>query len=138
MGKNSVIEHMGIVSEISDKSIFVELTVMSACSACHAKAMCSFDSEKKIIEIFNPTEHFAQGEIVNVVMRESLGKKALVLGYLMPFVVLISTLFIFSGIGIKEGVAGLLAIGMLAPYYLCLYLFKNKIRREFSFNIEKI
>jgi sigma-E factor negative regulatory protein RseC len=138
MAKNSVIEHKGIVSEISDKSILVELTVMSACSACHAKAMCSFDSEQKIIEILRPSEHYEKGETVNVIMRESLGRKALILGYLLPFVVLVSTLFTFSGFGIKEGIAGLLAIGMLIPYYFCLYLFKNRIRREFNFNIEKI
>jgi len=138
MGKNSVIEHKGIVTEISANSVFVELTVMSACSACHAKAMCSFDSAQKIIEITNPSENYEIGEVVNVVMKESLGKKALLLGYMLPFVVLIASLVILSATGMREGLAGLISIAMLAPYYLVLYLCKDKIQRKFNFNIEKI
>jgi sigma-E factor negative regulatory protein RseC len=138
MGKNSVIEHRGIITRISDSSIFVELTVMSACSGCHAKAMCSFDSEQKTIEISNPHSNYEIGESVNVVMRQSLGKAALFLGYIIPFFVLLISLIVFTSAGVREGIAGLLSIGMLAPYYLGLFLFKNKIKREFNFNIEKI
>lgn len=138
MDKNKVIEHKGVISEIKDGSILVELTVMSACASCHAKSMCSFDSEQKTIEIYNTFGNWKIGETVKVVMRESLGKKALFLGYLFPFVVLILSLIIFSIAGIKEGIAGLLSIGMLVPYYLVLYLLKDRMKREFNFNIEKI
>jgi len=137
MGKKSVIEHKGIVTEISSQSVLVELTVMSACSACHAKAMCSFDSAQKIIEINNPGT-WEKGETVKVVMRESMGKKAVFLGYLLPFIVLTVSLIIFNLTGINEGISGLLSIGMLVPYYLGLYILKDKIKRVFNFNIEKI
>jgi len=138
MGKNSVIEHKGIVTEISSQSVLVELTVMSACSACHAKAMCSFDSAQKTIEINNPTGIWEKGETVKVVMRESMGKKAVFLGYLLPFIVLIVSLIIFNLAGINEGISGLLSIGMLVHYYLGLYILKDRIKRVFNFNIEKI
>lgn len=138
MGKNSIVEHKGIVTEISNNSVLVDLTVMSACSACHAKSLCSLDSTQKTIQITNPAETYKIGEMVNVVMRQSLGHKALFLGYIMPFFVLLISLIIFSVAGIKEGIAGILSIGMLLPYYLLLYFFKDKIKKEFKFNIEKI
>jgi sigma-E factor negative regulatory protein RseC len=71
-------------------------------------------------------------------MKESLGMKAILLGYFLPFVVLVTAVVVFINLGIKEGIAGVLSIATLAPYYLVLYLFKNKIQREFNFNIEKI
>lgn len=138
MGKNSIVEHKGIVTEISNNTILVELTVMSACSSCHAKSLCSLDSTQKTIQITNPAETYNIGEMVNVVMRQSLGHKALFLGYIMPFFVLLFSVIAFSVTGLKEGLAGLLSIGMLIPYYLMLYFFKDKIKKEFKFNIEKI
>ncbi len=139
MSKNSVVEHKGIVTEVSENSVFVELTVMSACSACHAKSMCGIDSAQKTIEIIRTdTTSFSTGEFVNVVMREALGKKALFLGYIFPFFVLVLSVVAFSIAGFNEGLTGLLSIGMLVPYFSFLYLFRDRLKREFNFNIEKI
>ncbi len=139
MGKNSVVEHKGIVTGISENSIFVELTVMSACSACHAKSMCGIDSAQKTIEIKRTdTTAFHQGEHVNVIMRESLGKKALFIGYIIPFFVLVLSVVAFSIAGLNEGLTGLLSIGMLIPYFIVLYLLRDRLKREFNFIIEKI
>ncbi|HNQ69212.1 MAG TPA: SoxR reducing system RseC family protein [Bacteroidales bacterium] len=138
MGKNSLIEHKGIVTEISDNSVFVELTVMSACSSCHAKSICGLDSTHKTVEITNPNGVWQIGEDVNVIMRESLGTRALMLGYILPFFVLIISLIVFILLGLSEGLSGILSLGMLFPYYLALYFGKNKIKRDFKFNLEKI
>lgn len=138
MERKAVIEHKGIVTETSQNSVLVELTVMSACAACHAKSLCSMDSTQKTIQIFDPKESYNIGEMVNVVMQESLGRKAMVLGYIIPFFVLLFSLIIFTFAGIKEGLSGLLSIAMLVPYFTMLYVLKDKIKKEFKFNIEKI
>lgn len=138
MERKAVIEHKGVVTEISQNSVLVELTVMSACAACHAKSLCSMDSAQKIIQVFEPKESYSIGEMVNVVMQESLGRKAMFLGYIVPFLVLIFSLIAFTFVGIKEGLSGILSIAMLVPYFTMLYIFKNKIKKEFKFNIEKI
>ena len=138
MGKNSTIEHKGIVSEINENSIFVDLSVQSACAACHAKSVCGIDSAQKTIEVRTDNKSFNIGERVKVVMRESLGMKALFLGYLLPFIVVISTLMILLSAEVSEGFSGLISIIVLVPYYFVLYFFKDRIKREFNFDIEKI
>jgi sigma-E factor negative regulatory protein RseC len=138
MGKNSTIEHKGIVSEINENAIFVDLSVQSACAACHAKSVCGIDSAQKTIEVRTDNKSFNIGERVKVVMRESLGMKALFLGYLLPFIVVISTLMILLSADFSEGFSGLISIIVLVPYYTVLYFFKDRIKREFNFDIEKI
>ena len=138
MGKNSTIEHKGIVSEINENAIFVDLSVQSACAACHAKSVCGIDSAQKTIEVRTDNKSFTIGEKVNVVMRESLGMKALFLGYLLPFIVVITTLMILLSADFSEGFSGLISIIVLVPYYFVLYFFKERIKREFNFDIERI
>ncbi|NCC88002.1 MAG: hypothetical protein EOM05_09090 [Clostridia bacterium] len=138
MGKNSTIEHKGIVSEINENAIFVDLSVQSACAACHAKSVCGIDSAQKTIEVRTDNKSFTIGEKVNVVMRESLGMKALFLGYLLPFIVVITTLMILLSADFSEGFSGLISIIVLVPYYFVLYFFKDRIKREFNFDIERI
>jgi len=138
MGKNARIEHKGVISEIRDNMILVDLSVQSACAACHAKGVCGGDSEQRTIEIKTDKKSFDIGEIVNVIMKESLGMKALFLGYLLPFAVVVAALFVFLGVGLPEGVSGLLALASMLPYYIGLYLFRDRIKREFNFDIEKI
>jgi sigma-E factor negative regulatory protein RseC len=135
-----MIEHKGIISNIDGNSIFVELYVQSACASCHAKGMCGADSATKIVEVISfDTSFFSIGELVNVKLREHLGMKALLLGYLLPFIILIAFLIFFlSALNLSEGLSAILAIAMLIPYYFILYLFKDKLKKEFDFKIEKI
>jgi sigma-E factor negative regulatory protein RseC len=49
----------------------------------------------------------------------------------------IITLIITSSITRNEVLAGLISLGALAPYYLVLYFYKEKIRNKFTFAIKK-
>lgn len=138
MKNTKVIEHKGIISEIRDGSIFVDLSVKSACSSCHASGICGVDTAQKTVEVRTNETGYSVGEHVKVVLRESLGMKALFLGYLLPFIVVVSTLVLLLSFNISEGLSGLISVLILAPYYLVLYFFKDKIKREFNFNIGKI
>ncbi|HPI44991.1 MAG TPA: SoxR reducing system RseC family protein, partial [Tenuifilaceae bacterium] len=77
------------------------------------------------------------GETVKVLLKQSLGFKALFLAYILPFIVVITALFSLSSF-VSEGIAGILALLSLIPYYAILYFFKNKISKQFNFDIEKI
>jgi len=72
-----------------------------------------------------------------VKMDESLGWKAVVLGYVLPFIVLIVSIIIFLSLMKNEGFAALLSIFMLIPYYTGLYLLRNKLSKEFRFRIQE-
>ena len=141
MAVEKTIEHIGIINDVNDHSVKVNLINVSACASCHAKAACSVaDTDKKVIEVSNFNDiipGFAKGERVNVTFDNSLGFKALFIGYVLPFILLLTTLII-SSVFLEELKAGLLSIGILIPYYLSLILFKKSFKKTFRFRLSKI
>lgn len=133
------VEHKGTVEAIEDGLVKVNILSQSACSSCHAKGACSVaDMENKIIDVQTPGNQYKIGERVNVVMQQSQGFKALLLGYVLPFIMVITFLIIGTAFGLSEGKAGLIALAVLPIYYLGLYLSNNKLKQTFSFRIQKL
>lgn len=137
MSARDNITHPGIVEQISGDSIYVKILAMSACSSCHAKGMCSIaEVEEKVIEIKkDPKRNLNEGQEVTVAMQKSLGGKAVFLGYILPFLVLMGVLILVLSLTGNEGIAGLSAILILIPYYWLLYIYRDKLKRTFSFKI---
>jgi positive regulator of sigma E activity len=136
---NQNIEHKGIVKSIEKNRIVVCIDTMSACSACHANSICSaFNTTQKEIEIYNFNNNYKIGESVKVYFKAKYGFKAVFFGYIFPFFVLIFSLIISFSITEKEGFSGLISILSVALYYVVLYFFKNKLKKTFSFSIEKL
>lgn len=139
MGSEKVITHTGTIKSIDKQHIKVSIEVMAGCSGCQVKGSCNLsDREEKEVEIECNPALYRPGQLVEVTMKESLGFRALFLGYLLPFVILIATMFIASLVTANEGTIGLLAVGSLVPYYFLLYLFKNQIRKRFSYMVKPL
>jgi len=137
MGTTKEIEHPGVITNIDSSKIKVNITTYSACLSCSAKGICSIsDIKDKMIEVPN-TGDFSVGQEVQVILHQTLGFKALYLGYVQPFIVILITLIITSSLTRNEVLAGLISLGALAPYYLVLYFYKEKIRNKFTFAIKK-
>ncbi len=133
------IEHKGFIERIADNSVVVRIISESACAACHAKGACTAaDMQDKEIVVGGSTGNFKTGEMVNLVMEQSQGYKALLIGYVYPFIILFTALLSANTAGLSELGSGLLALGLLPPYYFFVYLFKNKISKNFNFSIRKI
>lgn len=132
------ISHPGIVEQVTDDKIIVKIIAMSACSSCHAKGMCNVaDMEEKIVEVRKiPHRDFQKNDQVTVSMKKSLGSRAVLLGYIFPFVLMIATLLLVLFLIGDEGVAGLSAILILIPYYWLLYIYRSKLKSTFSFTID--
>ena len=137
-----VVKHKAIVKKINDTSLIVSIMNQSACASCHAKGICAVsDSDQKVIDInnFAPiADRYQIGESVKVSFQQSVGFKALFLGYIFPFLLLFITLIATWVISESEAWAGTLALAVLIPYYLALKLAKNKIDKTFTFTISKI
>jgi sigma-E factor negative regulatory protein RseC len=132
------ISHPGIVEQVTDDKVIVKIIAMSACSSCHAKGMCNVaDMEEKIVEIRKtPHRDFKKNDQVTVSMKKSLGSRAVLLGYIFPFVLMIATLLLVLFLIGDEGVAGLSALLILIPYYWLLYIYRSKLKSTFSFTID--
>ncbi len=102
------------------------------------RGMCSVsDMEDKEILVPDSGGGFRKGDLVEVMMKSSLGTKAVLIGYVYPFLILLTVLLILTGSGVTELKAGILSLGTLVPYYFVVYLFRDKLARTFSFSIRK-
>lgn len=130
------IEHEGIVQKSDTDSVTVSIISSAACSGCHAEGICSLSGkQEKIIKI--PGEYqVLSGDLVTVQMRQSTGHTAVFLGYVMPLILLVAILVILISLSIPELMAGLGALAILIPYYLMLYVFRNRISRKFTFTLK--
>jgi sigma-E factor negative regulatory protein RseC len=138
MNTSVCFEQRGIIESVNDKRIIVRIDRGSACGHCGAQGLCNLaESTERSIEVNNSTQTFYVGEWVRVTMSRSMGNKAILLGYLIPFILLISTLLILSAYGLPDWIAGLVSLSILIPYYIILYITRERLRRTFSFSIHK-
>ena len=136
------IEHEGKVISIDKDYIGVEILNKSACAACHAKGVCGASDESvKVVEVAQDITTLAAdyqiGEKVNVIMSSAMGTQAVWIAYVVPLLVLMASILVFSLCGAGELAMGLGSLGIVALYYLGVFLFRNKISKIFIFSIEK-
>ncbi len=131
------VSHPGIVESVDDMHVKVRIASAAACGSCTVKSACGMsEMEDKVLEVTRENgRDFEIGSQVTVYMKQTLGSLAVVLGYILPFVVVLLGLIIGLGLGLSEGLAGLLSIGVLVPYYLVLYLSRNRLKKTFRFYI---
>ncbi len=133
------IEHKGIVKKIENNKLFATIDTVSACGSCHANSICSaFNTTEKEIEISNFSNELQEGDNVTIFMKEKFGFIAVLFGYILPFFVLILTLLISFEITNKEMFSGVVTLLSIVIYFVVLYLFRNKIKKTFSFSAEKL
>ena len=137
---NNTIKHLGIVENIQGSHLSVRIVQTSACAACSVKGHCSSaDSKDKIIDIIDTAAASYQvGENVMVVGETSMGMQAVALAFIIPFVLLIFTLFLFMALIENELYAALLSLAVLVPYFYILWLNKTRLKQKFSFTIKPI
>ena len=63
------------------------------------------------------------------------GNKAAILAYLIPIILLLAVLFVCLGLGLGEGLAALISIVALVPYYIVLYLKRDALKKKFEYFI---
>lgn len=134
----NVITHQGVVENIDDAHVFVRIIQTSACASCSVKGHCSSaDSKEKILEINAPYASYKIGDQVTVVGQTSMGMKAVLLAFFIPFLILVFSLFILMSIlDGNELLSGLISLGLLIPYYYAIWLNRTKLKNKFSFTIK--
>lgn len=123
--------------EITPEITRVEIISESACSACHAKGLCSL-SESKTKTVDVRTSGWAPhqiGDEVEVVLKATMGIKAVWLAYVVPLFVLVIVLMGLIAFDFPELTAGLCAIGAVAVYYLVIWIFRSRLQNEYVFTI---
>ena len=138
MSNQETISHEGIITKISDEELEIKILAQSACAACHAKSACGMgEQSEKILIVPRPKgKDFKLLQKVNVTMAIGQGNKAAVLAYLIPIILLLAVLFTCLGIGLGEGLSALISVAALIPYYIVLYMRRDKLKKQFDYRIE--
>ena len=129
------ITHKGRIVAIDPEITTIEILAESACASCHAKGLCGL-GEEKVKQIQVRTSAWTPrkvGDEVEVVLKKAMGYKAVFIAYGLPLVVLFVALMLLNALGVGELWAGLGALGAVAICYLVLFLFRNKISKDYSF-----
>lgn len=119
-------------------SVQVRIVQTSACAACKVAGYCNAsESKEKLVDIYHAdTRNLKVGDVVTVTASTQVAAQALLLGFGLPFVVLVAVLIAVLLITGNEGAAALSGLAALVPYYAVLFLFRNRIRDKLSFSIE--
>ena len=132
------VNHKGKVIKMTPQVTTVAILQDGACAGCHAAGLCGMaEVAEKAVEV--PTDPYAGygvGDEVSVVLKASMGMKAVWLAYFIPLLVLLAVILGLIGLGVAEVPAGLAGIVAVAVYYLLLYLFRDKLRNEYIFTIK--
>ena len=135
MGKE--ISHEGRIVEITPDFTSVEIVSHSACSACHAKGLCGFsESETKLVMV--PTDPYTErqvGDMVNLVLKPSMGLKAVWISYVVPLAVLMVLILVLSRFVASEVWVPAGSLAAVVVYYLVIWLLRDRLKNEFVFHI---
>ncbi len=138
MPQKDTISHDGHVVEIHGNKYKVKIITQSACAACHARGVCNpLDQKEKIIDAVS-AEKLHLNEKVTVELAEKLGWKALFYGIIIPFVIMITVLFVLSNLFKSELYPALIGLASMVPYYFFIYLLRDKFEKEFIFTAKKV
>ncbi len=133
------IEHPGVVEDISGKNVMVRIKSRTACGDCKSKSYCGLqDVKDKIIDIeTSKAADYKIGQKITVTLKQSLGYKAVLLGYMVPLVILIMALIVMITLTGNEPLSALIAVLIMVPYYVMVYLKRHKLRKTFNFHIKE-
>jgi sigma-E factor negative regulatory protein RseC len=136
---SKLIKHTGVVSQIIDNDIIVDIERSSACATCESKSVCStLDTQTQQIKISDDNYNLKVGDTVNVVSERSYSMYAVVLAFVVPLLLLMSTIIVLIEVlGVDEGISALAAIAVIAVYYVIVHFFDYKIKTKIKFRIEK-
>ncbi len=132
------IEHQGVVEEVTGECVRVMIVQVAACAECKAKSLCvSSESKEKVIEVKGRYPNLRVGDAVKVCGSMQMGRRAVMLAFTVPMVMLLLIGFVCLGmLNMPEGWVMLIMLLGLTAYFSVMYGQRGRIEREFRFWIE--
>ena len=133
------VSHKGKITKMTPETTTVVILSSSACGECHAAGLCSMaDMAEKTVEVpADPYASYRVGDEVEVMLKASMGFKAVWLAYCIPLVILLAAVLGLLALGLGEVAASVVGLGAIALYYLALWLLRDKLQNEYIFTIKR-
>jgi len=136
-----VITHDAVVKAIDNECVRVTILQSSACSGCAAKQMCSSaEAKEKDVDVFTAdSAAYGVGQKVKLEGRLSDGRRAAIIAYGLPLLMMLPVLFLATRLSGSETTGALWSLGSVALYYIVIFLFfRRRLQQHFSFTIRKV
>ena len=133
------ISHSGVIDKIDGDHVQVRIVQTSACAACKVAGYCNAaESKVKMVDVFcdSVAKQLSVGQTVTVTVSRQVATQALLWAFGLPFLLMVSVLIIVLKWTGSEGLAALSGLGILVPYFIALWLFRDRMRDRLSFSIE--
>lgn len=131
------ITHDGRVIKVEGRQVTVCFIQSSACSGCHAKGICSSqDQAEKIVVVDSEGVAFSVGEQVQIIVSNEMAWQAVMFAFMIPLIVAFVALFIAVPQA-GEMWACIITLGVLAIYYMVLFLQRARLNRKVVFHISR-
>lgn len=137
---NETIRHNGVVESTEGLRVNVRIKQTAACASCQIAGHCSAsESKDKLVEaVADSAEELPEvGQEVIVTTTTGVARLALALVFGIPLLLMLTTIVVASLAKLDEQSVALLAIGVLIPYYIILWLFRHRIKRNVTFHVEE-
>ena len=148
----NVIRHDGIIESIEGSNIKVRIITTTppnghpssieegnGCASCKVASHChASEAKEKIVDVSMPPDshEWQVGQSVVVSTQASIAGKALLIGFGLPLLLMLIVLAATMVAGCSEGMVALLMLGSLLPYYLVVWLLRDRIARQITMRIE--
>lgn len=135
MTSSSTISHKGLVLHCDADKAFVRLLDTAECHSCTIKEFCgkADDPDTFVIQ----RDNLKVGDHVTLWLSNKTGYKAMFWAYVMPFILIATTIIIGTGMQADESVIGLISLLVLVPYFFGMYLLRDRVRNNFNLNVTK-
>lgn len=132
------VRHTGRVVSMTPQLTTVQIVSHAACSQCRAASLCGMSeyTEKAVQVPADPYATYGVGDEVQVVLKASMGMKAVWIAYFLPLVVLLAVTLGLIALGVGEVVSGLGGLAAVGVYYFVIWLLRDRLRNEYVFTVE--
>lgn len=144
------IKHSGVIDRVTGDCVKVRIVQTTACAGCKIADHCHADysptqgggstseARVKLVDVYDPeaARRVNVGDQVVVSATSQVAGRALLLGFGLPFLLMVGTLVAALWLSYGEATAALASVLVLLPYYLLLWLLRDRISRRITFQLE--
>lgn len=135
------ITHEGVVVKVEGQRVTVQFVQSSACSACHAKSLCTggtSDSAQRKVIANSYDVSYEVGDYVRIIVTSGLAWTAVLLAFVVPMVLALVCLFVVIGYTGSEMIGCLATLAMLAVYFVIVWMQRDHLERKTEFTLERL
>lgn len=139
MEANEPIDHIAVVSALPGEGrAEVVLSDSGQCDSCAAAKFCkpTGGGDKTVMTVAVPAGmNLAKGDRVIVRGTEAIHRRAIMLATVIPCIALIVTMALVYWLTLSSGLAAASGFGAMFLFFGLLFLFRDKLAREFQFAV---